>query len=141
MSDPILDLYKKLRWEALKERRDWIRWIVPIEAALLALSVSLYSRDSSQHLLYPSLLKWAWGSFLLSIIIGVLAATVVASVREELAAEIDAARKIDRDFAWSQEFDKNPLREPNRMLRIALWLCPLLFAIGLAFLVLSAFFL
>ncbi len=138
MSDPILDLYQKLRWEALKERRDWIRWIVPIEAALLALSVSLYTHNSSQHLPCPLLLKISWGCLLLSIVVGVLAATAVASVREELAAEIDAARKIDRDFAWSQEFDKHPLREPNRILRIALWFCPVLLAIGLTLLVLSA---
>src|SRR5437879_4036133 len=139
MSDPILDQYLKLRWEALKEQRDWIRWIVPIEAALLGLSVSLYTRDSSQHPPCPSLLKLAWVCFLLSIVVGVIAATVTASVRKKLAAEIDAARKINRDFAWYQEFEKNPLREPKRMLRIALCLCPLLFALGLAFLVLSAF--
>jgi hypothetical protein len=36
MSDPILDQYQKLRWEALKERRDWIRWIVPLKRLFLA---------------------------------------------------------------------------------------------------------
>jgi hypothetical protein len=138
MNDSFEGQIQKLRWEATKERRDWLRWIVPIETVLLGLSVSLYKPEISLHHPHPSLLKLAWGTLALSIVCGVVGATAVATVREDLAKEMLEAEKADQAYKWSMESAKYPIRQPNFLVRACQNLCPVLLAIGLVFLVLFA---
>src|SRR2546426_12589217 len=114
MTRPFERQIQKLRWEAIKERRDWIRWIVPIETVLLGLSVSLYRPELSLHHPHPSLLKLAWVTLAVSIFCGVVGATGVASVRESLVKEMLAMQQSDRQLEWSQRFSQEfPIRRPN----------------------------
>src|SRR2546430_2190391 len=142
MTRPFERQIQKLRWEAIKERRDWIRWIVPIEAILLGLSVSLYKPEISLHHPHPSLLKLAWVALAVSILCGVVGATGVASVRESLVKEMLEIQKSDRQLEWEQRFSQEfPIRRPSALIRACRILCPILLAVGLGFLVLFSIWL
>lgn len=128
---------QKIEWANLKERRDWLRWIVPIEAVLLGLSVSLYRPESVLHHPYPSLLKWAWAFLALSIASGVFGATVISSVQADLIKHLKAADTLEKAYQRTKEIDQFRIRRPPKLLiRLSLLLCPILLAVGLGFLVL-----
>jgi hypothetical protein len=135
------ELIEKLDWEARKERRDWIRWIVPIEAILLGLSVTLYKPEISLHHPHPLSLKLAWAAFALSIATGVWGATAVASVREGLVKDLVEADTGLEAAKMARELELRLIRQPKLAIRVCLSLCPILLAIGLGFLVLFAIWL
>jgi hypothetical protein len=127
---------QEVSWKATQDYQDWIRWIVPIEAGVLGLSVSLYKPEISLHHVHPSFLKWAWAAFALSIVCGVIGATSVASVRRGLAKAMRGADDPKKALELSREFELHVERHPPGFITACLVLCPTLFAIGLLLLVL-----
>src|SRR5438309_10188799 len=103
MSGSFEEQLQKLDWVATKERTDWLRWIVPIEAVLLGLSVSLYRPEISLHHPHPLLLKLAWVALAVSIVCGVVGATDVANVREGLIDEMWEDQRKNMVYQWSDK--------------------------------------
>jgi hypothetical protein len=125
----------------IKARMEWVRWIVPIEAVLLGLSVSLYKPENVQHHPHPSLLKSGWAFLALSLLAGVLAASASASVVRSKRRHLQSAHDYRSAAKVARDLELRKVYRPTLPIRICLVLCPILLAVGLGFLVLFSIWL
>jgi hypothetical protein len=125
---------QSFRVERLKEQLRWTRWLVPIEAGLLGLTVSLSKLDSSIAHGPPEALRWAWVFLCLSVVSGSLFALSPYVLHNIILKEMLLAKESHTEFVWSKNYAEDPHREIPFILRHLQWASLTCFLISLVLL-------